>query len=147
MNENAETMVVAGAIGQRVTDREILAYAAAASRGDVLPTCLRLTAARRGAEWMDRARLALSVGPACPEEILHRACLFMPRAPEPRLLRAARAMHGALHAADGDAQEAALCSAALDLEVAAYLDPEDSSVRFLFAELARVRAMSVRPAA
>ncbi|MCW5834275.1 MAG: hypothetical protein KIS78_17890, partial [Labilithrix sp.] len=63
---------------------EIAAYAEAAKRGDVLPACMRLVAARVRGAWADRASMALVVGPACRADALEMACAFMPRAVEPR---------------------------------------------------------------
>ena len=57
---------------------ETVGYTAAARRGDVLPVCMRLSTARADAEWAHRLVLTREAGPACPQEVLDRACSFMP---------------------------------------------------------------------
>jgi hypothetical protein len=114
---------------------ELGAYAAAARRGDVLPVCMRLSAARADAQWGLRTALVRAVGPHCPEAVLERACAFMPDAPEPRLLRASRAMAGAAATRCCTTRRAWLELARRDLLEASRLDPMDPTARGLLADL------------
>lgn len=114
---------------------EIMAYAAAARRGDVLPVCMRLATARTDAEWERRAQLVRHVGPECEPTALDRACAFMPDAPEPRLLRAARSTSIALDAACPEMRRAWLAFAHFDLLEATRLDAMDPTARGMLAEL------------
>jgi len=81
--------------------------------------------------------MALVVGPACRRDALDMACALMPRAVEPRLLRAAASMAMAAHAVRAVDRGAWLASARTDLDDAARIDPCDATVRVLLAELAR----------
>lgn len=119
---------------------EVIAYAAAAARGDVLPVCMRLTSARADAEWSLRSQLVRKVGPACEPAALDRACSFMPDAPEPRLLRAARAMAAAAATPCAATRRAWLACAREDLVVAARLDSMDPTARSFLAELVGAQA-------
>lgn len=114
---------------------QVVAYAAAARRGDVLPGCLRLSAARAEADWTLRALLIRTVGPVSPQAALDRACTFMPDAPEPRLLRAARSLAAAAATACPSTRRAWLAFAHDDLRTAVHLDPMDATARVLLAEL------------
>ena len=114
---------------------EVIAYTAAAARGDVLPVCIRLTSARADADWSLRSRLVLEVGRACEPVALDRACSFMPDAPEPRLLRAARATAAAEATPCASTRRAWLACAHEDLTIAARLDPMDPTARSFLAEL------------
>ena len=135
MNYGKSTM----AIGSQ----EISAYMSSASRGDVLPAVMRLAQARAAAAWTDRATMVLAVGPACRPEALDTACEFMPRATEPLLLRAARAMSRATGAPTAHERRALLEAARTDLSSASLLDPMDATVRVLLAELCGPRAWAV----
>ncbi len=123
-----------------VQHAEAIAYAAAAARGDVLPVCMRLTSARADADWALRSHLVRKVGPACEPVALDRACSFMPDAPEPRLLRAARAMAAAAVTPCASTRRAWLACAHQDLALAAHLDPMDPTARALLAELVGAHA-------
>jgi hypothetical protein len=124
---------------------EVIAYAAAAGRGDVLPVCMRLTAARAEADWSLRARLVRQVGPACEPVALDRACSFMPDAPEPRLLRAARAVASAAATPCAATRRAWLGCAHEDLVTAVRLDPMDPTARALLAELVGCHTWAAGP--
>ena len=124
---------------------EVIAYSAAAARGDVLPACIRLTSARAEADWSLRSQLVRKVGPTCEPVALDRACSFMPDAPEPRLLRAARAMAAAEATACASTRRAWLVCAREDLTVAARLDPMDPTARGLLAELVGADAWAACP--
>lgn len=125
---------------------EVTAYAAAASRGDVLPVCMRLTSARADADWSLRAVLVREVGPTCEPTSLDRACNFMPDAPEPRLLRAARAVAAAAETPCAATRRAWLACAREDLTVAARLDPMDPTARAFLAELVGATAWAAHQA-
>ena len=112
---------------QAALNAETIGYGAAARRGDVLPLVMRLTAARQDAEWRERLVLTRQVGPACPQAVIDRACAFMPEAPEPRLLRAARSIAIANALTCSSARAAWLAFARHDLLDAARLDPMDPS--------------------
>jgi hypothetical protein len=94
------------------------ALATFAARGEVLPTWMHLAEARAKKRWDDRAFLVAFVGPAAPLAVLGRACELMPRAPEPRLLRASRRM-------DESRAASHLLLADADLVAAARLDDAD----------------------
>jgi hypothetical protein len=127
---------IAGFVELRIMNLpETVAYRAAAARGDVLPVCIRLTTARAGADWQLRSELVHEVGPACAQASLDRACDFMPDAPEPRLLRAARSIAVAEHAHCGSQRNAWLAFAHDDLSRALRLDPMDPTARAMLAEL------------
>jgi hypothetical protein len=117
---------------------EIAAFAATARRGNVLPVCMRLASGRPESAWADRAAMAFAVGPVCRPEVLDMACAFMPRAVEPRLLRAAASIVAARVAGCSAERDAHLDSARRDLDEAARLDIGDITVRVLLAELGRV---------
>lgn len=121
-----------------MTHAEIVAYAQMVERGDILPACMRLVAARADESWSDRTAMCLAVGPACRLDALELACEMMPRATEPRLLRAAAKLVFATHTPLWADRAVLFMSAHEDLEHAAQLDPEDMTARALFAELARV---------
>jgi hypothetical protein len=115
---------------------EVAAYVETARRGDVLPTCMRLETARVASAWADRATIALAVGPACPFHVLDTACTFMPRAAEPRLLRAAASIVAARIAKIAAERAAWITRASRDLDDAARIDPGDATVLVLRGELA-----------
>lgn len=121
-----------------ISREEIFAYAKTAERGDILPACMRLALARADGSWSDRAALCMVVGPACRIDALEMACAFMPRAAEPRLLRAAAKIVFAGYAPRSIDRDALLHSARCDLDEASHLDPSDVTARVLLAELARV---------
>jgi len=114
---------------------ETVGYTSAARRGDVLPVCMRLSAARADAAWAYRLELTREAGPACPQDVLDRACSFMPDAPEPRLLRAARSIAIAATTACCSTRGAWLAFARHDLLDAARLDPMDATVRAMLYDL------------
>lgn len=121
-------------------------YAAAARRGDVLPVCMRLSVARADAAWSQRLVLVRQVGPACPQEVLDRACTLMPDAPEPRLLRAARSIAIAGASTCCSMRRAWVAFAHHDLLEAARLDPMDATVRAVLADLVGRDAWASRAA-
>ena len=117
---------------------EIAAYAETARRGDVLPVCMRLEAARVASAWADRSSIALAVGPACPFPVLDTACAFMPRAAEPRPLRAAAAIAAAAQAKIAAERAAWVAMAGRDLDDAARIDPGDATVLVLRGRLTAI---------
>lgn len=121
-----------------LTQAEITAHAAMASRGDILPACMRLVGARAASAWSDRTSMALVVGPACRRDVLDMACSLMPRAVEPRLLRAAAFMAAAQRSTSTMDRDQWLAAARRDLDEATRLDASDVSVCVLYAELARI---------
>jgi hypothetical protein len=125
---------------QAMMHAETIGYAAAARRGDVLPVVMRLSMARAGAEWAHRVALTREVGPACPAHVLERACAFMPDAPEPRLLRAARSVAVAATITCCSVRRAWLAFARHDLLEATRLDPMDPTGRAMLADLVGANA-------
>jgi hypothetical protein len=117
---------------------ELAAFVELARRGDILPVCIKLAEVRTASAWQDRVTMALAAGPVCRSEVLDLGCALMPRATEPRLLRATASMHVAVHTTCAVEREAHLGSARCDLDEAALLDPSDVTVRLLLVELARV---------
>lgn len=110
-----------------VTSIEIDAYAIAAMRGDVLPACIRLAQTREEKAWHDRLEIVLSVGPACPRDVLDRACKLMPHATEPLLLRAAASLRRAAMAQNEMQRDTHEANARADLEQVMKLDPADAA--------------------
>jgi hypothetical protein len=110
---------------------EITAFSACGSRGDVLPICFWLNEAAFTGRWEDRGRLVRAVGSACDRDALQRACALMPRAPEPRLLRAA-AILADLRAG----RDAEIAVAWRDLVDVARAQPQDRTAHALLTELA-----------
>jgi hypothetical protein len=110
---------------------EISAFSACGTRGDVMPICFWLTQAAHDGQWEDHARVIRAVGPACDRDALHRACTLMPRASEPKLLRAA-AILADLRAG----READLELAWRDLVEVAGRSPHDRTAHVLLTELA-----------
>lgn len=130
---------------EELTRAETIGYASACKRGDVLPACMRLASARAEAQWELRAALVREVGPVCPQDVLDRACAFMPDAPEPRLLRAARSIAAAATISCCASRRAWLAFARHDLLDAARLDPMDPTVRGMLADLmGAMRGPSIR---
>lgn len=123
---------------------EVLAYASAARRGDVLPAVMRLATARAEAEWTLRSRLVREVGPATPQASLDMACSFMPDAPEPRLLRAARSIAIAAATSCASARDRWLAFAHDDLMTAARLDAMDPTARGMLADLVGASAWAAQ---
>jgi len=121
-----------------ISPAEMTAYASMVERGDILPACMRLVAARADESWSDRTAMCLAVGPVCRLDALETACEMMPRATEPRLLRAAAKLVFATHTPHWSDRAVLFMSAHEDLEHAAHLDPDDVTARVLLAELARV---------
>ena len=122
---------------------EVMAYRAASARGDVFPVCMRLTAARAEAEWSLRSALVRECGPATPQASLDRACEYMPDAPEPRLLRAARSMAIAERTAFASIRRDWLAFAHRDLVDVLRIDAMDATARALLAELVGAHAWAM----
>jgi hypothetical protein len=139
--EDAATVSMTITAGDSV---EVCAYTVSARRGDVLPVCMRLTAARADAEWTLRASLVRQAGPASPQESLDRACDFMPDAPEPRLLRAARSIAIAATTSCACTRSQWLTFAHDDLVTAARLDPMDPTARGMLADLVGASAWAAQ---
>ncbi len=127
-------------VASEETMRAATGYASAAQRGDVLPACMRLATARAEAQWALRAAMVRVVGAASPQEVLDRACAFMPDAPEPRLLRAARSIAVAAIMTCCASRRAWLAFARRDLCDAARLDPMDPTARGMLADLVGANA-------
>jgi len=131
-----------------VSSIEIDAYSVAAMRGDVLPTCIRLAQTREEKAWHDRLEIVLSVGPACPRDVLDRACKLMPHATEPLLLRAAASLRRAAMAKSETQHDTHEENARADLERVMRLDPSDAAARALHPHHGVSSArMSVAPSA
>ena len=134
-------------IDEQVTLKaETIGYGAAARRGDVLPLVMRLAAARQEAEWPRRLVLTRQLGPACPQAVIDQACAFLPEAPEPRLLRAARSIAIANALCGSSTRASWLAFARHDLLEASRLDPMDPTVRALLADLVGSDAWSFQAA-
>lgn len=149
--ETAETMAAtaarrATAASEGRVELEVRAYAVAASRGDVLPVALRLAELRSRAQWLERRALIDGVGPSCERSALDRACELMPRAAEPRLLRAAAALRHAAIAPTCSVRASFLSAAHADLVAVARIDPMDATARAMLAELAGAQAWAVSAA-
>jgi hypothetical protein len=102
---NCKTSYVSGTFARVLPACEIEVFCVSATRGDVFPACLRLAQARSDEAWLDRLNIALAVGPACPVSVLDMACQYMPKASEPRLLRACSSLRLAAMANDDDERE------------------------------------------
>lgn len=124
-------------MSQSISRAEIQAYAVLARLGDILPICFRLGSMRVDSAWSDRSATCLVVGPECQADALETACALMPRASEPRLLRAAAAIARAETVALFE-RDACLAAARQDLADAARFDPADVTVRLLLAEVSRL---------
>src|SRR5437764_12146580 len=72
-----------------MSDAELTARSTCAMRGDIMPILFWMTQAIHDNRSSDVGRIVREVGPYCVRDALHRACALMPRAVEPRLLRAA----------------------------------------------------------
>jgi len=127
-----------------ILDTEVVAYTVAARRGDVLPVCMRLTEARAEAAWALRANLVRQAGPASPQASLDQACSFMPDAPEPRLLRAARSIAIAATTSCPCSRSRWLTFAHDDLVTAARLDPMDPTALGMLADLVGASAWTAQ---
>lgn len=113
---------------------EIEVFAVSASRGDIFPACLRLGETRTDQAWTDRMNIVLAVGPRCPTHVLDMACRYMPRATEPRLLRAAASLCQAAMSKDDEARDLFNDAARRDLMDAIEIDEADVAARaMLFA--------------
>jgi hypothetical protein len=114
---------------------EIEVFAISARRGDVFPACLRLSQARVDEAWLDRLNIALTVGPACPASVLDMACQYLPRASEPRLLRACASLRLAAMAKDEEERDLFNEAARRDLLEAIRFDAEDVTARAILFDL------------
>lgn len=130
-----DPLLAATMASEETMHAETIGYASAGKRGDILPACMRLASARAEAQWALRAAMVREVGAASPQEILDRACAFMPDAPEPRLLRAARSIAVAATVTCRARRRAWLAFARHDLLDAARLDPMDPTARGMLADL------------
>lgn len=114
---------------------EIEVFAIAAARGDVFPACLRLGETRSDRAWADRLNIVLAVGPACPARVLDMAYRYMPRATEPRLLRAAAWLRLAAMTADEEERDLCNDAARRDLVDVVALDASDETARAMLDNL------------
>lgn len=114
---------------------EIEVFVISAQRGDVFPACLRLSQARADEAWLDRLNIALAVGPSCPPRVLDMACQYMPKATEPRLLRAAASLRLAAMAKDEDERHLFNDAARRDLVDIVEIDETDLTARAILFDL------------
>jgi hypothetical protein len=114
---------------------EIEVFSVSAKKGDVFPACIRLAQARSDEAWLDRLNIALAVGPACPASVLDMACQYMPRAAEPRLLRACAALRLAAMAKDDEERELFNDAARRDLLDVLATDIHDVTARAILFDL------------
>lgn len=114
---------------------EIEVFTISARRGDVFPACIRLSQARADEAWLDRLNIALVVGPACPATVLDMACQYMPRASEPRLLRACASLRLAAMAKDDEERELFNDAARRDLLDVIAFDLGDVTARAILFDL------------
>jgi hypothetical protein len=115
---------------EQLGDAEITALSVCAARGDVIRICFWITQAAHDGRRAMLDRIVREVGPRCVRDALHRACTLMPRAPEPRLLRAAAIL------ADLRAGRPACPTVAWrDLVEVSCLMPHDPTASALLAEL------------
>ncbi len=115
-------------------DAEVTALAACAASGDIIRICFWIGQAVHDGRTVTLARIVREVGPRCVRDALHRACALMPRAPEPRLLRAA-AILSDLRAGRPACPELAW----RDLVEVSCVWPHDPLATALLAELAQLR--------
>jgi hypothetical protein len=101
----------------------------------VFPACIRLSQARGDEAWLDRLNIALAVGPECPVRVLDMACQYMPRATEPRLLRACATLRLAAMATDEDERDLFNDAARRDLLEVLAFDLGDVTARALLFDL------------
>ncbi len=119
---------------ETLADAEVAALSVCAARGDIIRICFWITQAAHDGRSATMARLVREVGPRCVRDALHRACAFMPRAAEPRLLRAAAVL------ADLRAGRPACPELAWrDLVEVSCLWPNEPTASGLLAELAELR--------
>ncbi|HEY8077650.1 MAG TPA: hypothetical protein VIF62_26165 [Labilithrix sp.] len=119
---------------QTLGDAEITALSVSASHGDVMRICFWMGQAAFERREVILARIVREVGPRCVRDALHRACELMPRAPEPRLLRAAAIL------ADMRAGRPACPDLAWrDLVEVSCVWPHEPTATALLSELARFR--------
>lgn len=114
---------------------EIEVFTISAEKGDVFPACIRLSQARNDEAWLDRLNIALAVGPACPIRVLDMACQYMPRATEPRLLRACAQLRLAAMAKDSEERELFNDAARRDLLELLAFDIADVTARAILFDL------------
>ncbi len=119
---------------ERLGDAEVVALGACGSRGDIMPICFWMTQAAHDGSWEVLGRVVREVGPACVRDALHRACALMPRAPEPRLLRAAAILEDLRAGRPACAERAWR-----DLVEVSCLMPTDPTAAALLAELASMQ--------
>lgn len=125
----AKTNYAPTSFSRSLPECEVEVFCVSAKKGDVFPTCIRLAQARGDEAWLDRFNIALAVGPACPASVLDMACQYMPRATEPRLLRACASLRLAAMATDEDERELFNDAARRDLIEVLTLDFNDVTAR------------------
>jgi hypothetical protein len=117
-----------------ISDAEVAALSTCAMRGDIMPILFWMTQAIHDGRTSDLARIVREVGPYCVRDALHRACALMPRAVEPRLLRAAAVL------ADMRAHVPACADLAFrDLVEISCVMPQNAMVSDLFEDLDALR--------
>lgn len=132
---NCKTTYASGTFARVLPACEIEVFSIAAKRGDVFPACIRLAQARSDEAWLDRLNIALAVGPACPASVLDMACQYMPRAAEPRLLRACSALRLAAMANDDEERDLFNDAARRDLLAVLAADIHDVTARAILFDL------------
>lgn len=133
--EDTDMIAACTELSRTMPSCEIEVFVISAARGDVFPACLRLSQARADEAWLDRLNIALAVGPACPARILDMACQYMPKATEPRLLRAASALRFAAMAKDDEERDLFNDAARRDLLDILEVDETDLTARSIVFEL------------
>ena len=132
---NCRTTDASGTFARVLPSCEIEVFSISAKRGDVFPACIRLAQARSDEAWLDRLNIALAVGPACPASVLDMACQYMPKAAEPRLLRACAALRLAAMANDDEERELFNDAARRDLLGVLANDIHDVTARAILFDL------------
>jgi hypothetical protein len=131
----AKTTYAPKSFSRSLPECEIEVFAVSAKKGDVFPACIRLSQARGDEAWLDRLNIALAVGPACPVSVLDMACRYMPRATEPRLLRACAWLRLAAMAKDEDERALFDDAARRDLIEVLATDIHDVTARSILFDL------------
>lgn len=132
---SAKTQYAATCFSRSLPECEIEVFTVSARKGDVFPACLRLSQARGDEAWLDRLNIALAVGPACPASVLDMACQYMPRATEPRLLRACASLRLAAMTKDEDERALFDDAARRDLLEVLAFDIQDVTARSILFDL------------
>jgi hypothetical protein len=121
----------------RLSDAEVTALQSCATRGDIMPILFWITQATFDGRLADVGRIVREVGPLCSRDALHRACALMPRAPEPRLLRAAAILSDIRFGCPACPE-----LAWRDLVLVSCVMPNDPTVTELFADLDALRRVA-----